>query len=193
MTNPKLHALFSFSTHHNFALNIDTAVCDANLQGRKGSVASCGGVEAWHFLGWNSNEWPCSFRLPLMCCPLSELEVWDARAVQWECVCAVRSVPSCRHAVRQVQYYKSSVTVWPVCLFCSSEEERSCNPFYLPLVSIRQATLFLHWTSHLFKWKPGASAQRLMKRAAASLGAPCQPGWHALTTGFEKAFSFSHI
>lgn len=26
-----------------------------------------------------------------------------------------------------------------------------------------------------------------MERAAASLGAPGQPGWHALTNGFEKA------
>lgn len=46
MTNPKIRALF----HHFFVPNIDTAACDAKLQGRKGSVASCGGLEAWRFL-----------------------------------------------------------------------------------------------------------------------------------------------
>lgn len=114
MTNPKTHALF----HHIFVPNVDTAACDANLRGRKGSVASCGGLEAWHFLGWNSNEWPCSFCLPLMCCLLSESEVWDARAARWECECAAGSVPSCRHTVCQAQYYKPVVELCaPVCLF----------------------------------------------------------------------------
>lgn len=46
------------------------------------------------------------------------------------------------------------------------------------------ATLFLHRTYHLSQ---DASTRRLMDRAAASLGAPLQPGWHAWTTGYEKA------
>lgn len=44
--------------------------------GRKGSVASCGGAEAWQFLGWKSNERPCSFLFPSTGCPPTELEVW---------------------------------------------------------------------------------------------------------------------
>ena len=70
---------FCPSIHHTFAPNIDTAACDANLQSRKGSVASCGRVEAWQFLRWNSNEWPCSFPLPSMGCPPCELKVWASR------------------------------------------------------------------------------------------------------------------
>lgn len=41
-------------------LHIDAVMCDANLQGRKGSLASCGGVEAWQFLGWKQ-QWMALF------------------------------------------------------------------------------------------------------------------------------------
>ncbi len=127
------------------------------LTGRKGSAASCGGVEAWQFLGWNSNEWPCSFLLPSMGCPPSELEgVGYEGSMVRVCMCRRGGrVPSCRHAVCQIQHHNSGGTVWRVCLLYPSEEERSRSPFHLPLVSTRHATLFLHRTSHLSEWKPG--------------------------------------
>ena len=65
----------------------------------------------------------------------------------------VQGLPSCCHGVCQVQHYHSSGIVWPLCLFCPSEEERSCSPFHLLLVSTQNATLFPHWTSHLSELK----------------------------------------
>lgn len=81
---------------------------------RKGSVASCGGVEAWQFLGWNSNERPCSFLLPWMGCPPSKLEVWAMRAVRWECVCAEGG---CHPAVTESAKYNIT-TVVGLCGLC---------------------------------------------------------------------------
>lgn len=127
--------------------------------GRKGSVSSCGGVEAWQFLGWNSNERPCSFLLPSNGFPPPELEAWVYEGSVLG-VCMGGRVPSCCHGVCQVQHYNSGCIVWPVCLFCSFQEERSCSPFHLPLVSTWHATFFLHWISHLSEWKQGSQQSR---------------------------------
>lgn len=140
MTNPKLHPR-SLLPHHTFCTKHSHSGVWRKPKGRKGSVASCGGVEAWQVLGWNSNERPCSFLLHSMGCPPSELGVWVARAARWGWWGA-----SCRHGVCQVQHYNSSGIVWRVCLFCPSEEERSCSPFHLPLV--------LSWHAPLLNFSP---------------------------------------
>lgn len=134
---PNYTHFLSFHPPHCCTKHWHSGVCSKPKE-RKGSAASCGEVEAWQFLGWSSNERPCSSLLTWMGCPPSELEVWAMRAVWWECtcvcVCGGGGVPSCRHRVCQVQHYNSSGIVWPVCLFCVSEEERSRSSFHLLLV-----------------------------------------------------------
>lgn len=151
--------------------------------GRKESVASCGRVEAWQFLGWNSNEWPCSFLLPSLSCPPicaggvgyegSLVGVFVRRGA----ILPSRSLPS------------TTLQQWWDCAACV---------FVLSLWGVKVLLSFpsspcLYPTcktfpsSNISPGNRGARTRGLMERAAASLCVPCQPGWHAWASGIEKA------
>lgn len=150
--NSKTTPTFCPSRHQTFCTKHWHSGVWRKPAARKGSVASCGGVEAWQFLGWTSNERALFFSVALNRLP----SMWVGGVGLWGrhggSVC-VWGVPSCRHRVCQVQHYNSGGIVRPVCFFCPSEEKRSCSPFHLPLVFTQHATLFLHQTSRMSEWE----------------------------------------
>ncbi len=171
------------STHHTFAPTLTqrrvTQTCKAG-KGQQPAVVGLGLGSSWGETAMNGLVLSVNLNgLP---------SIW-AGGVGYEgsvvgaCMC--EGVPSCRHAVCQVQHYNSGWIVWPACLFCPSKEERSCAPFHLRLVSLtdmQHSSSIQHLTC--LSGNQGVRAQRLMKRAAASLGAPL-PTMLAWTTAFE--------
>lgn len=113
--------------------------------GRKGSVASCGGAEAWQFLGWNSNEWPCSFLLASTGCPPFELEVWVYEgSMGGVCMCGW----GCHPVVTESAKYNITTVVGlcglGVCLFPQRKKSPPSSPSSSCLFSVCNTS-----------WKPG--------------------------------------
>lgn len=149
-------------------------MCDANPKGGKGQWPAVAGLrlgKSWGETAMNG--------LVLFCYPQWAALHLSCRYVLRRryggSVCACVGVPSCRHVVCQAQHSNSGGIVWPVCLFCPSEEERFCPPFHLPSSPPDTHRFSFSKPFTCLTRSQGAST----KGSVVVLGVPCQLGSHA--------------
>lgn len=100
--------------------------------------------------------------------------------VQWE-VFHLAVMQSAKYNITKV------VELCDLCVCSVPLRRKSPALLFISPLSLSDRHLLYFFEHVTCLWKLGASVKGLMKRAAASLGAPGQPGWHVLTTGFESA------